>query len=77
MIYKYCPDLITKQWNKASLRGNGDFQSINLNECLGKHCVAFNDGICEKYKTVAIADEQMVHFSEELADVIAKKVGRT
>lgn len=54
---KYCPDLTTIQWNQAMLRGHGDFQSVNLNECIGRMCVAYNDGVCEKYKVCVITED--------------------
>lgn len=55
---KYCPDLTTIQWNQAMLRGRGDFQSVNLNECIGELCVAYNEGICEKYKVAVEVDAE-------------------
>ena len=38
-------------WEKAMLAGNGDFQRIQLNECIKEQCVAYckEDGKCHKY----------------------------
>ena len=47
---KYCPELTTIQWQKAMLRGNGDYQTVVLNECIREKCIAYKDGFCVKYQ---------------------------
>lgn len=48
---KFCPDLTQVIWQKAMLAGNGDFQRIQLNECIKEQCAAYckEDGKCHKY----------------------------
>lgn len=46
---KFCPDLTQVIWEKAMLVGNGDFQRIQLNECIKEKCAAYCNGKCRKY----------------------------
>lgn len=46
---KICPDLTQVIWEKAMLVGDGDFQRIQLNECLKDKCAAYHEGRCCKY----------------------------
>lgn len=59
---KYCPDLTQKQWNQAMLRGQGDYQIINLNECIGEMCAAYDmeSGICRKFNIKAVFDDEVL-----------------
>ena len=38
-------------WEKAMMVGHGDYQRIQLNECIKERCVAYceEDGKCHKY----------------------------
>ena len=46
---KICPDLTQVIWEKAMCVGNGDYQRIQLNECLKEKCAAYYKGRCCKY----------------------------
>ena len=48
---KFCPDLTQVVWAKAMMVGNGDYQRIQLNECIKEQCAAYceKDGKCHKY----------------------------
>lgn len=48
---KFCPDLTQVVWEKAMMVGHGDYQRIQLNECIKERCVAYckEDGKCHKY----------------------------
>lgn len=56
---KYCPDLTTVLWEKAILRGRGDYQRVVLNECIKEKCVAYKDGICLKYQNTVCEQEEV------------------
>ena len=36
---KFCPGLTQVIWEKAMLAGNGDFQRIQLNECINRAAI--------------------------------------
>lgn len=63
---KICPDLTTISWEKAMLRGHGDFQRVNMHECIGETCAAYSDGICKKYDTEV--KEQNINLEELLIE---------
>lgn len=48
---KFCPDLTQVVWEKAMMVGHGDYQRIQLNECIKEQCAAYceKDGKCKKY----------------------------
>lgn len=48
---KFCPDLTQVVWEKAMMAGHGDYQRIQLNECIKEQCAAYceKDGKCKKY----------------------------
>ena len=48
---KFCPDLTQVVWEKAMMVGHGDYQRIQLNECIKEQCAAYceDDGKCHKY----------------------------
>lgn len=50
-VLKFCPDLTQVTWEKAMMVGHGDYQRIQLNECIKERCVAYckEDGKCHKY----------------------------
>ena len=48
---KFCPDLTTKSWQPAMLRGSGDYQTLEPHKCLKIKCAAYKDGKCQKYGT--------------------------
>ena len=74
MHRKYCPDLTTIEWKHAMLRGNGDYQSVNLNECIGTACAAYSGGgMCKKYETNVLINEEM---TDDIEDVNIKKESR-
>ena len=38
---KFCPDLTQVVWEKAMMVGHGDYQRIQLNECIKEQCAAY------------------------------------
>lgn len=48
---KLCPDRKVTQVHKALTYIDGDGMFEYFTECMRSGCVAYNNGICEKYKT--------------------------
>ena len=60
---KFCPDLTQVIWEKAMMVGHGDYQRIQLNECIKEQCAAYceKDGKCHKYMNdveMEVSDER-------------------
>ena len=55
---KMCPDRRVTEERKALTYGSGDIRFEYFTECLEGKCVAFRDGVCQKYGNKVYFEEQ-------------------
>lgn len=56
---KICPFTFRKETVKAMLRGQGDFERVSVQECLGDGCMAYEDGRCLMFDSKKCADNRI------------------
>lgn len=64
---KICPDMTTVAWEKAIMRGMGDYQRVVLKQCVMEQCAAYDDGFCKKYgQTIFETEEEREKVQERI-----------